>query len=227
MKRSIRVTTGVVLLALSLFCAASVMAQDPAKVAPDIYKVRLDNAKVRVLEVTGKAGQKAAMHRHPNYVVYSLADGSARHTDPKGVVSDSSLSAGQAIWRDAESHASEVVSDIHVLLFELKGPKGPKGKAVGHAAKADDAVSVDPPATTRCCLITNTSACSNSAARRARRRRCTRTRTTSPIASKGARHLSPIPKASPSKPSPRPARCAGTRQRRTPVRIQATRSCTS
>ena len=111
MRRSIRVTTRAALLALSAFCAASVMAQDPAKVAPDVYKVRLDNAKVRVLEVTGKAGQKAPMHRHLDYLVYSLADGSVKHSDAKGAVSDSALKAGQAVWRGAESHASEVVSD--------------------------------------------------------------------------------------------------------------------
>ena len=142
MRRSIRVTTRVALLALSAFCAASATAQDPAKVAPDVYKVRLENASVRVLEVTGKAGQKAPMHRHPNYVVYSLADGSARHTDPKGAVSDSSLTAGQAIWRGAESHASEVVSDIRVLLFELKAPAG-RPHRKGAAASADP-VTTDP-----------------------------------------------------------------------------------
>jgi beta-alanine degradation protein BauB len=142
MRRSIRVTTVVsMMFALTMFCAASAMAQDPAKVAPDLYKVRLDNAEVRVLEVKGKAGQKAPMHKHRDYVVYSLTDGSARHTDAKGAASDSSLKAGQAIWRDAESHASEVVSDIHVLLFELKGRKATKR---ARAAAADDPTKVDP-----------------------------------------------------------------------------------
>src|SRR5206468_10817034 len=75
MRCSIRVTTGVALLALWALCASSAMAQDPVKVAPDMYKVRLDNARVRVLEVTGKAGQKAALHKHPGYVVYDLSDG--------------------------------------------------------------------------------------------------------------------------------------------------------
>jgi beta-alanine degradation protein BauB len=140
MKCSIRVTTRVALFALSAFCAASAMAQDPAKVAADVYKVRLDNAKVRVLEVTGKVGQKAPMHEHPGYVVYSLADGSVRFTDAKGATADAPMKAGETMWRDAESHASEVASDIHVLLFELKGPKGAKPAP---AAKGD-AVSVDP-----------------------------------------------------------------------------------
>ena len=141
MRRTIRVTTRAALLALSAFCAASAMAQDPAKVAPDLYKVRLDNASVRVLEVKGKAGQKAAMHKHLDYLVYSLTDGTARHTDPKGAVSDSTLKAGQAVWRGAESHASEVISDIHVLLFELKKPAGRAQRGGGAAA---DPMTTDP-----------------------------------------------------------------------------------
>jgi beta-alanine degradation protein BauB len=141
MRRSIRVTTRAALLALSAFCAASVTAQDPAKVAPDVYKVRLENAKVRVLEVTGKAGQKTLMHKHPGYVVYSLADGSVRFTDAKGGAADAPMKAGETMWRDAESHASEVASDIHVLLFELKEAKG---APAAQAAKADDPMTVDP-----------------------------------------------------------------------------------
>jgi beta-alanine degradation protein BauB len=137
MKCSIRTAVSAALLAVFSFCASSVMAQDPAKVASDIYKVRLDNAKVRVLEVTGKAGQKAAMHRHPGYVVYSLADGSVRFTDTKGAAAEAPMKTGETMWRDAEGHASEVLSDIHVLLFELKKPKG------AGAAKGNDPVSVD------------------------------------------------------------------------------------
>jgi beta-alanine degradation protein BauB len=141
MRCSIRVTTRAALLALSACCAASALAQDPAKVASDVYKVRLDNAKVRVLEVKGTAGQKAPMHQHPDYVVYNLTDGSVRFTDAKGATADAPMKAGETMWRGAESHASEVVSDIHVLLFELKGPKQAN---TSRAAKADDSTTVDP-----------------------------------------------------------------------------------
>jgi beta-alanine degradation protein BauB len=140
MRRSIRLTTRAALLALSAFCAASATAQDPAKVAPDLYKVRLENAKVRVLEVSGKAGQKAVMHSHPDYVVYSLGDGSVKFTDAKGATAEAPMQAGQTMWRGAESHASDVLSDFHVLLFELKGKKGMKPAK----AATDDAVSADP-----------------------------------------------------------------------------------
>ena len=141
MRRSIRLTTRVALLAVSAFCAASAMAQDPVKVAPDIYKVRLDNASVRVLEVTGKAGQKAAMHHHPGYVVYDLTDGSVRFTDAKGATTEAAMKVGEATWRDAENHASEVLSDFHALLFELKAPAGRAHRGGGGGA---DPAATDP-----------------------------------------------------------------------------------
>ena len=138
MRGSIRLTISVALLA---FCAASVMAQDPAKVASDIYKVRLDNARVRVLEVTGKAGQKAPLHKHPGYVVYNIGGGSVRFVDAKGVAGEpTEMQPGSAMWRDAETHGSEVVSDIHTLLFELKGA----GAAHTGKPAGADPVTTDP-----------------------------------------------------------------------------------
>ncbi len=131
MKCSIRMSTGVALLALWAFCASPAMAQDSVKVAPDVYKVRLNNARVRVLEVTGRPGQKAAMHKHPGYVVYNLGDAKVRFTDAKGAAADADMKAGEAMWRAAETHASEVVTDIHALLFELKGAARRAGAAGG------------------------------------------------------------------------------------------------
>jgi quercetin dioxygenase-like cupin family protein len=131
------VSAGVALLALCALCASSAMAQDPAKVAPDMYKVRLDNARVRVLEVTGKAGQKAKLHKHPDYVVYNVSDGKVRFADAKGAATEGDLKAGEVMWRPAETHASEAVTDIHAMLFELKGPK--RAGAARPAGAADPA----------------------------------------------------------------------------------------
>lgn len=38
---------------------------DPVKLSPQYYKVRLDNARVRVLEYHLKPGEKEMMHSHP------------------------------------------------------------------------------------------------------------------------------------------------------------------
>ena len=144
MSRSIRTAAGAMLFALTALCGAdAAMAQDPVKVAPGIYKVRLNNARVRVLEVTGKAGQKAARHVHPDYVVYDLTDGKVRFTDAKGATTEADMKAGEVMWRGAETHASEMLSDLHALLFELK--KGAKGAArATDVSNGADPVSVDP-----------------------------------------------------------------------------------
>src|SRR2546423_1262164 len=141
MKCSIRVPTGVALLTLLAFCAVPALAQDPARVAPGMYKVRLNNARVRVLEVNAKAGQKARTHVHPDYVVYDLSDGRVRFTDAKGTATEADMKAGDVMWRGAETHASEAVTDIHAILFELKGPK--RATAARPAGGADP-VTADP-----------------------------------------------------------------------------------
>jgi hypothetical protein len=43
---------------------------DPVKVAPKMYKVLLENHRVRVLEARVKPGVTAPMHSHPGSVVY-------------------------------------------------------------------------------------------------------------------------------------------------------------
>lgn len=140
MKCSIGLKVCVVLVAI-LSLSAAAKAQDPARVAPAMYKVRLNNARVRVLEVTAKAGQKAAKHIHPDYVVYVTNGGKVRFTDAKGATTDADLNAGEVMWRGAETHASEAVSDFSGILFELKGPKrGTPPKAAG----ALDPVTADP-----------------------------------------------------------------------------------
>ncbi|HWW77594.1 MAG TPA: hypothetical protein VNZ44_19480, partial [Pyrinomonadaceae bacterium] len=81
------------------------------------------------------------LHKHPGYVVYSVGGGSVRFVDAKGVVGEpTDMQPGAAMWRDAETHGSQVVSDIHALLFELKGTGGP------HAGKPEgaDPVTADP-----------------------------------------------------------------------------------
>jgi quercetin dioxygenase-like cupin family protein len=141
MKCSIRLAAWAAMLAASAFCASPAMGQDPVKVAPEMYKVRLDNSRVRVLEVTGKAGQKARLHVHPDYVVYSVGDGKTRFTEAKGATADAELKSGDVMWRPAETHASEAVTDIHAILFELKGPKR---AVVSRPAGGADPVTADP-----------------------------------------------------------------------------------
>ena len=65
---------------LSFSAMKSAMAQDPVKVAPDHYKVLLDNDRVRVLEVHVRPGEKTAMHSHPATIIYSFTDAKTKFT---------------------------------------------------------------------------------------------------------------------------------------------------
>ena len=47
---------------------------DPTVAASDVYKLVLENERVRVFDVTFKPGQKAEMHGHPDHVVSVLSD---------------------------------------------------------------------------------------------------------------------------------------------------------
>lgn len=124
MRRLSVAVMGVAALLILAGLAATVCAQDPVKVAPDKYKVLLENERVRVLEYRGKSGDKTAMHSHPAYVTYSLASGKAKFTSPDGKVTERELKAGEATWNSGETHASESMgSEAHVLLVELKEPK--------------------------------------------------------------------------------------------------------
>jgi quercetin dioxygenase-like cupin family protein len=108
--------------------ASAAPSQDPVKVSPDVYKVALDNDRVRVLDITLKPGQKSPMHDHPDYVIYALSDGKGKFTDKAGKTQEIELKKGQAVWENAMSHAVENVgpAEIHVLNIELKEPKAKK-----------------------------------------------------------------------------------------------------
>ena len=124
--------------------ATLALQQDPVKVAPETYKAILDNDFVRVLEVDVKVGAKVAQHSHPANVVYAISDGKVRFTDKEGKGADVEMKAGQAVWNDAQVHASENVGgkEMKALVFELKEPK--KEHPLADAPKGDDAVKATP-----------------------------------------------------------------------------------
>ena len=95
---------------------------DAVKLSPEMYKVAIDNADVRVLDITVKAGAKVAMHSHPASVVTAYTPCKLRFTGADGKSADSDFKAGDVLWRDAESHAGENIgtTDCLVLQVELK-----------------------------------------------------------------------------------------------------------
>jgi len=99
-----RLTLGT--LALCCVGVATARAQDPVQLAPNHFKVLLENDQVRVLDFHSKGGEKIPMHSHPAYLAYDI--------------SESDNKAGRTTWHQPATHASEATAEIHALLVELK-----------------------------------------------------------------------------------------------------------
>ncbi len=96
-------------------------AQDPLKVAKNVYKFIVENDRVRVLEVVLRPGDKAVMHYHPDPVVHVLKGGKAKMTS-SGKTDLLDLKTGQAIFLKAQFHEAENPgkTDLDLLVVELK-----------------------------------------------------------------------------------------------------------
>jgi len=114
---------GVLVVAMMLVVVTkTTMAQDAVKVAPESYKVLLENDRVRVLEFRNKPGKKNAMHSHPDIIVYRFTSGKIKFTLPDGKTFNREANANEVLFNEAETHATENVgcTEVHGLLIELK-----------------------------------------------------------------------------------------------------------
>jgi len=108
---------------LSLAAGGATPAQDPVKTAPATHKVLLENDQVRVLDIHVPAHGRALMHTHPTgYVAVAMTECHTRFTFPGGKTSETTLHAGDVVWRDPVTHSVENLgaSECHVLNVEPK-----------------------------------------------------------------------------------------------------------
>src|SRR5688572_21941066 len=83
---------------ISVLALQTAAAQDPLKVAPDMYKLLLENDRVRVMEVVFKPGSKIAKHSHPDHFVYVAEAGKLTLHKGEGAKSDADLKIGDVMW---------------------------------------------------------------------------------------------------------------------------------
>ena len=81
----------------------------------------MENDRVRVLQVQLRPGDKAAMHYHPEHVVYVVKGGKAKLTS-SGKTDVLEMKNGQAMFLKAQSHETENTgkTDLDLLVVELK-----------------------------------------------------------------------------------------------------------
>jgi mannose-6-phosphate isomerase-like protein (cupin superfamily) len=104
--------------------AAALLAQDAAEVSPKVVKVKLDNDRVRVLEVISHPGDKEGVHSHPATVVFVVSGGKLRLSFADGTKRDVELATGDTAFREPVTHSAENVgsTDVHQIIVELKKP---------------------------------------------------------------------------------------------------------
>lgn len=106
---------------------------DPTEVSPELYRVVLENERVRVLEYRDRPGDRTRPHTHPDSVMVTLS--SFRRRISAGAASvEVELGAGAVRWLGAQEHSGENVGDTDTvsIFVELKEPRpgGPRAEPV-------------------------------------------------------------------------------------------------
>jgi quercetin dioxygenase-like cupin family protein len=108
-----------------MLAAVPAAAQDPLKVAPNIYHLIAENDRVRVLHVSIPVGGKAPMHEHPANLIVSLSPATVTFSTPDGKSADVTMKPDQVVAQPAQKHASENKGAAgEVIVIELKGTPG-------------------------------------------------------------------------------------------------------
>jgi mannose-6-phosphate isomerase-like protein (cupin superfamily) len=100
----------------------SPLVPDAAIASPHIVQLRLDNARVRVMEHLSHPGDREPIHHHLPMVVYIVSGGTLRITTPDGTVNDVEFKTGETIFRAATTHLTENIgaTSLRAILVELK-----------------------------------------------------------------------------------------------------------
>ena len=105
---------------LLLGAVAGAFAQDVMQQRLQFLKVVAEDDKVRVLRYAPAAGDKSAMHSHPEAVVVVLKGGRVRYTLPDGTERVTELKSGDAMIRPPVTHRDEAIDSVESILVELK-----------------------------------------------------------------------------------------------------------
>ena len=109
-----------VIAASGSVCASAATYPDSCAVGPTHCKLIKEDANFRVIDYTAKAGDKVPMHSHPAHVIYVLQGGKTKFTMEDGSVKELETKAGDALINPKTVHASEHLSDLHVIIIEDK-----------------------------------------------------------------------------------------------------------
>ncbi|HYI67187.1 MAG TPA: hypothetical protein VEW95_09705 [Candidatus Limnocylindrales bacterium] len=95
--------------------------RDPVTTNPELYRVVMENDRVRVLEYRDRPGDRTAPHGHPDSVMITLSSFRRRLIQGDRSV-EVELAEGTVRWLDAQEHAGENVGETEsrAIFVELK-----------------------------------------------------------------------------------------------------------
>ena len=95
---------------------------DAARIAPDRYKVELNNDRMRVLRAKVPPSGRVPIHGHRSGILLAVTELNLRLIDPNGKVLEVRLPAGDFKWIDAGIHAEEnaAATACEYLFIESK-----------------------------------------------------------------------------------------------------------
>ena len=124
--KTIKIISASLFFGILLTLSTNGYAQDPVKVASNVYKkVLLDNDQVRVLQVEFAPGDVAPLHQHPNHVIFALNDGKLEITDKGKPASVLDIKPGDTMYLPAVTHMAKNIgtTTVKLVVTELKPPK--------------------------------------------------------------------------------------------------------
>ena len=98
-------------------------AADAVTTNPELYRVILENDRVRVVEYLDAPGDATVPHSHPDSVMLTLSS-FKRRLASGGSELQVELPAHKALWLDAQEHAgtNTGTTPTHTIFVELKEP---------------------------------------------------------------------------------------------------------
>ena len=105
------------------------MSHDPVVTNPDLYRVVMENDRVRVLAYADRPGDRTTPHRHPDSVMVTLS-GFRRSLSSGGREMQVELEAGEVRWLAAQEHSGANIGDTEcrTIFIELKEPAPGDGR---------------------------------------------------------------------------------------------------
>jgi quercetin dioxygenase-like cupin family protein len=127
---------------LWLLIAAILMSLSPATAAQNtkdadagVYKLLLENDKVRVYQANFAPGAKLPARAFPNHLIYMVTDGTIVFEQAGRTGYEMTFKAGEAQWFPAQTRALENDSDKEVRLLVVELKEGPIARRARGKAK--------------------------------------------------------------------------------------------